>query len=147
MLDLSVAIFATSYCIKPQGYLPCYPPHILHVYGPEHATTIYGWTFSTGVRLQNLWHKKLQIYIFQIVSSVILTLYTQLVFENIGYAWTFIIMGFIASAGTFEVLINVCTVVHRNKLWPFQGLFWHTSSHKTYHPKIFGRGLANAKKR
>ena len=45
----------------------------------------------------------------QIVSSVILTLYTQLAFENIGYAWTFIIMGFIASAGTVEVLINVCS--------------------------------------
>ena len=41
-----------------------------------------------------------QVYILQIVSSVILTVYTQLAFETLGYAWTFIIMGFIASAGT-----------------------------------------------
>ena len=46
----------------------------------------------------------------QIVSSVILTLYTQLAFENIGYAWTFIMMGFIATAGpneySFMYLVN-----------------------------------------
>ena len=29
-----------------------------------------------------------------------LTLYTQLVFDSIGYGWTFIIMGFMATAGS-----------------------------------------------
>ena len=29
-----------------------------------------------------------------------LTLYTQLAFETVGYEWTFIIMGFIAASGT-----------------------------------------------
>ena len=28
-----------------------------------------------------------------------LTLYTQLAFDSIGYGWTFIIMGFMATAG------------------------------------------------
>ena len=95
-------VWCLRYFLKLPGYLPCYPPQVLHVFGPKHATTIYGWTFSTGVSLVMLWAKKLQIPILQIVSSVILTLYTQLAFENIGYAWTFIIMGFIASAGTSE---------------------------------------------
>ena len=66
-----------------------------------------------------LWDIKLQIHILQIVSSVILTLYTQLAFDNIGYAWTFIIMGFIATAGTsvsclestYIFLVNILGVV------------------------------------
>ena len=52
ILSLLIIIsYVTFNLLKLPGYLPCYPPHILHVYGPEHATTIYGWTFSTGVSL------------------------------------------------------------------------------------------------
>ena len=36
----------------------------------------------------------------QIVTSILLTLYTQLAFESVGYEWTFIIMGFIATSGS-----------------------------------------------
>ena len=36
------------------GYLPCYPPQTLHVFGPKNATTIYGWFFSTSVSMRSL---------------------------------------------------------------------------------------------
>ena len=42
--------FYICYITNTLGYLPCYPPQTLHVFGPKNTTTIYGWFFSTSVR-------------------------------------------------------------------------------------------------
>ncbi len=41
---------------------------------------------------------------FQVATSIILTIYTQTVFEVIGYEWTFVIFGIFATLGEHSFL-------------------------------------------
>lgn len=75
----------------------------MKLYGPRHTSTIYGLTFSTSVSTIIMFELDMKSYFFnaflQIAVSIVLTVYTQTVFEAAGYEWTFIIMGFLATGG------------------------------------------------
>merc|ERR1712027_265667 len=66
---------AAIYFIGNGNYV-CYPPQVLKEYGPENTSSIYGFMFTSSI-----------------VSSIILIIYTQNLFDLIGYSWTFAIIG------------------------------------------------------
>jgi len=80
------------------GNYACYPPQILKEYGPDNTSTIYGFMFTSSI-----------------ASSIGLIIYTQTLFDFIGYNWTFIIVG------GMSVLSAVITFLY-NDQWTSEDL-------------------------